>query len=954
MKFATICSRPATLLHPQMPRPKPAWLVLALLAAGTNSPLNAQENTASYHAGFELPDYTVGSIHSQRGWSVEQGRAEVVAGAGRNASAGLVLEPLAPFSQATLLLDAPSAPASAGFLDFHVSPAATSEVKLEEMLDIDGARIGFFRNLQDQSHGRFWVFNGDGMGGGVWHPTAVSVAVDAATGRPADWIRLTMREDFVGGSWDLWVNGQLAASRAGFQEPIGEHIGSYVILGDTAERLVLDDLTIGGPNPLGMDQDRDGMLDVDEGRIGSNPEMADREELDATGQSFGEKWQALLVAGDADGAASLAPAPSFSRPSAVARESFSLTLSSSGSAAIFYTLDGSDPLPAHALTYTGPVEISGTTVVRACATGADGRASKTTAAAWVFPDQVASQTRPPGWPETLAQFDAAEGGVHLFPLSLSLRTGSTTDPPGALPTVAAVAATLEQAPIIILALPVESLFGPTGIYERSTQANLKAAGQLVWMDARIGAAGGSGAAGISISGQSSRTHAVTVKHSLRVTLPSSAEAGTVFGVASFPCTQFLLRHPTQDSWAVNTGDSQIRQGGRYLADAWASQWLSDLNRPALRHQWVHVFLNGTYWGVYDAVEQHDADYAARHPGAGAERRLLESAPELGRGAVKSIIGSSQEWTSMVAHLQTLAAGGDLTPDAAWESATLTLDSAGLIDYMLWNWWLQSGDWPAKNWLASWEEGKWRVLSWDAEMAMPDGHTDIVPVAERITQDVSGPAAVFASLSHWPVFRSMIAQRFEQLSQEGGGLTPERLVSGFAVAEAGFGNLAAAESARWGGQYAEPPVTPLDWKQAIDKVRVGYLPRRTAAMAVELSSWLTRQTEESRRNPGAEEVATDTGAGQGAGVGFPHVDWPVLDSDGDGIPDYWERLMGLDPFAPEDASVDLDSDGLSNLAEFLRRSHPRKQDVVPVIDANTPGIHNKFPVSGRRRILPARP
>jgi hypothetical protein len=62
MKFATICSRPATLLHPQMPRPKPAWLVLALLAAGTNSPLNAQENTASYHAGFELPDYTVGSI----------------------------------------------------------------------------------------------------------------------------------------------------------------------------------------------------------------------------------------------------------------------------------------------------------------------------------------------------------------------------------------------------------------------------------------------------------------------------------------------------------------------------------------------------------------------------------------------------------------------------------------------------------------------------------------------------------------------------------------------------------------------------------------------------------------------------------------------------------------------------------------------------------------------------
>ena len=77
----------------------------------------------------------MGSIHGQQGWSVEQGSAEVKTGAGRQASAGLVLEPLAPFSQATLLLDSSVAGGSPGFLDFHVSPAATD--------DAAGGNVGY-------------------------------------------------------------------------------------------------------------------------------------------------------------------------------------------------------------------------------------------------------------------------------------------------------------------------------------------------------------------------------------------------------------------------------------------------------------------------------------------------------------------------------------------------------------------------------------------------------------------------------------------------------------------------------------------------------------------------------------------------------------------------------------------------------------------------------------------
>jgi hypothetical protein len=50
-----------------------------------------------------------------------------------------------------------------------------------------------------------------------------------------------------------------------------------------------------------------------------------------------------------------------------------------------------------------------------------------------------------------------------------------------------------------------------------------------------------------------------------------------------------------------------------------------------------------------------------------------------------------------------------------------------------------------------------------------------------------------------------------------------------------------------------------------------------------------------------------------------------DTDGDGIPDFWERIHGLDP-AIDDASLDADGDGLTNLQEFEPpRTDPQNVD-----------------------------
>ncbi len=53
-----------------------------------------------------------------------------------------------------------------------------------------------------------------------------------------------------------------------------------------------------------------------------------------------------------------------------------------------------------------------------------------------------------------------------------------------------------------------------------------------------------------------------------------------------------------------------------------------------------------------------------------------------------------------------------------------------------------------------------------------------------------------------------------------------------------------------------------------------------------------------------------------------VDFP--DTDGDGMSDGWERFNGLNPYV-NDASLDNDSDGLSNLQEYGFGTDPNKAD-----------------------------
>jgi len=76
---------------------------------------------------------------------------------------------------------------------------------------------------------------------------------------------------------------------------------------------------------------------------------------------------------------------------------------------------------------------------------------------------------------------------------------------------------------------------------------------------------------------------------------------------------------------------------------------------------------------------------------------------------------------------------------------------------------------------------------------------------------------------------------------------------------------------------------------------------------------------------AFEVSDVKGLTSIASINITILETPTSDSDGDGIPNIWERDNGLNPDDPKDALLDFDGDGVSNLDEYKAGTNPQMKE-----------------------------
>jgi hypothetical protein len=90
-----------------------------------------------------------------------------------------------------------------------------------------------------------------------------------------------------------------------------------------------------------------------------------------------------------------------------------------------------------------------------------------------------------------------------------------------------------------------------------------------------------------------------------------------------PVTNFnklVLRACFTDSWGlVSWGSSRYRPNdSQYIRDVWMKESLRDMGQPSSHGNFVHLYVNGLYFGLHNLTERLEDDFFSNHLGGDEE------------------------------------------------------------------------------------------------------------------------------------------------------------------------------------------------------------------------------------------------------------------------------------------------------------------------------------------------
>lgn len=529
------------------------------------------------------------------------------------------------------------------------------------------------------------------------------------------------------------------------------------------------------------------------------------------------------------------PLPTLSAEHGFYDEPFTLAMTSASGLPchIVYTTDCSTPSPTNGIRYTSPISITKTTVIRAIALpeevdGTQYLPSTTVTATYLFPRDVLTQgNTPEGYPTTWGPYTTIDGtAVADYEMDPEI-TGMSGMKEKIL-------GGLSSLPVVSLVTDKDNLFSHEEDEERGgiyiyTGASAsygdgygrgwtRAASVEVFADADRYPDFGSIQANcaIKLHGNASRMAEKTPKHSIRLQFKSD------YGVSKlrFPMfqddvpmmdgaitkkankyNQLVLRAGFGNTW-LHWTTGQQRQA-LYTRDAWAKRVMTQMGHIASRTTYMHLFINGMYWGLYNPTERVDDDFCElRMGGDKTEYDVIRKAED---GSLEVQYGTGDAYKTMFemavgsANFETYQKMRGLNTDGTRNPAyPIYLDVDNFIDYMLVNQYGGNGDWDHHNWVAVRRQGPlskgFRWVPWDSELVLQGLNDNVLGKNNK-----NCPSALFYTLmTQSNHFRQTYNDRLHlRCGEPFGALSPDSAYAVWKRLDNSIDQAMYCESARWG-------------------------------------------------------------------------------------------------------------------------------------------------------------
>lgn len=496
-----------------------------------------------------------------------------------------------------------------------------------------------------------------------------------------------------------------------------------------------------------------------------------------------------------------------SHDSCLFEDSFLVSLSCKDpGVSIRYTLDGSHPDSTNGRLYTSPLRVEKTTIIRALAELPSQIPSTPITRSYLqITDLIGQSARPSGfplkWKKTLADYEM--------------------DPRITVPFTKEIKSALRHLPMVSIVGDVEEIFGNKGIYSKTKSRGfdweIPANAELLKFGDEPGFRVN---CGIRIAGNESRRPSWK-KHSIRLNFRGRYGHSTLtFPLFDQPGTNrfsTLMLRGTDDSWM--SYDRQVRENAQYIRDQWARDTELAMGRLSARGKFVHVCLNGLYWGIYNLIERPDDEFFAHQ--IGGHPTDFITVRTRGRDLEADDVGQDM-WDSICK-----LAWKDLRKAENYNAIGKRLDLVGLTDYILIHLYAGNEDWAltnGNNLRAYYQKepvSKMRFVVWDFDSTFASGwdNNSIDFVAfDFENNDIKSMQHIVKRLFQNHQFRQLLTERLDHWTKSGEPLHDDVARRRYQELLHRIEPALIAESARWGDVRTDDPYTPNGtWRKQGERI-----------------------------------------------------------------------------------------------------------------------------------------